>query len=101
MSKNPEQQKEPIPSNEFLMAEVAKIKAEIDKLKNLKEQTFGSHSVKRKPARKTVKKKTAAKRKPARKTVKHTSKTKRTRKPSRITRKSPTRSKKNTPRQRR
>ena len=84
MSENAEQQKEPIPSNEFLMVEVAKIKAELDELKNLKEQTFGSHSVKRKPARKTVKKKTAAKRKPARKT-----------------RKSPTRSKKNTPRQRR
>ncbi|MFZ8937829.1 MAG: hypothetical protein ACO2Y5_06225, partial [Nitrosopumilaceae archaeon] len=70
MSENSEQQNESNPSNEFLLAEVAKIKAELDELKNLKEQTFRSSSTKRKPARKTVKKKTAVKRKPARKTVK-------------------------------
>ncbi|MFB5614486.1 MAG: hypothetical protein ACE5RI_05235, partial [Candidatus Nitrosomaritimum yanchengensis] len=77
MSENAKQQKESIPSNEFLIAEVAKIKAELDELKNLKEQSFGSTSVKRKPVRKTVKKKTATKRKPVRKTVKKKTATKR------------------------
>ena len=86
MSENAEQQKEPIPSNEFLIAEVAKIKAELYELKNLKEQTFGS---------------TSGNRKPARKTVKHASKTQRTRKSSRTTRKPTRRSKKNTSRRKR
>ena len=67
MAENLENQNEPIPSNEFLIAEVAKIKAELDDLKNLKEETFRSHSVKRKPARKTVKKKTSSQRKSYRK----------------------------------
>ena len=63
---------DPIPTNEFLIAQVAKIKAELEELKNLKDKAFKSSSPKRKPARKTVRKttrKTAAKRKPARKTV--------------------------------
>ncbi|MFB5625377.1 MAG: hypothetical protein ACE5RQ_01265, partial [Nitrosopumilus sp.] len=68
MSENAEQQNESIPSNEFLIAEVAKIKAELDELKNLKDKTFGSPSTKRKQVRKTVKKKTAVKRKPAKRT---------------------------------
>jgi hypothetical protein len=76
MSENAEQQNESIPSNEFLIAEVAKIKAELDELKNLKDKTFGSPSTKRKQVRKTVKKKTAVKRKPAKRTVRKTVKKK-------------------------
>ena len=80
MSENNSRQ-DPIPTNEFLIAQVAKIKAELEELKNLKDKTFKSSSPKRKPARKTTRK-TAAKRKPARKT---TRKTAAKRKPTRKT----------------
>ncbi|MFQ5440641.1 MAG: hypothetical protein ACE5DL_04175 [Nitrosopumilaceae archaeon] len=56
------------PSSEFLREEIAKIKAELNELKNLKEGNSRSTktAVKRKPVKRraAVKRKTAAKRKP-------------------------------------
>ena len=56
------------PSDEYLLKEIAKIKAELKELKNLKEKTYRSSkpAAKRKPVKRraVVKRKTAAKRKP-------------------------------------
>jgi hypothetical protein len=56
------------PSDEYLLKEIAKIKAELKELKNLKEKTYRSSkpTAKRKPVKRkaVVKRKTAAKRKP-------------------------------------
>jgi len=61
------------PSNEYLLKEIAKIKEELNHLKNLKDKTFRTtkSKTKRKPVRKrvAVKRKTVAKRKPVRKRV--------------------------------
>ena len=71
---------EVIPTKEFLINEVTKIKSELEELKNLKDQTFRSSSLKRKPVRKAVKKKAVVKRKPVRKAVKKVSKPKQSKK---------------------
>jgi hypothetical protein len=56
------------PSDEYLLKEIAKIKAELKELKNLKEKTYRSSkpAAKRKPVKRraVVKRKPAAKRKP-------------------------------------
>ncbi|MDX1441365.1 MAG: hypothetical protein R3237_02780, partial [Nitrosopumilaceae archaeon] len=68
MSENNQGQGDPIPTNEFLIEEVAKIKAELEELKNLKDETYTPSATKRKTAAKRKPaRKTAAKRKPARK----------------------------------
>jgi len=66
------------PSNEYLLEEIAKIKTELNQLKNLKDQTFQKTKSllkrkavpKRKQVKKTVKRKTVPKRKQVKKTVK-------------------------------
>jgi hypothetical protein len=59
------------PSDEYLFEEIAKIKAELEQLKNFKDKAFRPTKsvVKRKPAKKraAVKKKAVVKRKPAKK----------------------------------
>jgi hypothetical protein len=67
------------PSNEYLREEIAKIKTELDQLKNLKEQTFQitKSTSKRKPVKKSVKRRTVTKRKPVKKSVKRRTVTKR------------------------
>ncbi len=56
------------PSDEYLLEEIAKIKEELQQLRNLKEKTFRSFkpAAKRKPVKRraAVKRKSAAKRKP-------------------------------------
>jgi hypothetical protein len=56
------------PSDEYLLKEITKIKAELKELKNLKEKTYRSSkpAAKRNPVKRkaVVKRKTAAKRKP-------------------------------------
>ena len=49
------------PSNEYLLKEIAKIKAELNHLKNLKDKTF--RTTKSKTKRKPVRKRVAVKRK--------------------------------------
>ena len=61
------------PSHKFLLEEIAKIKKELNQLKNLKDKTFRSTklSSKRKPVKRrvAVKRKTVTKRKPVKRRV--------------------------------
>ncbi len=59
-----EQKREQIPSNEYLLEEVAKIRKALKQLKNLKEKTF--ESTKPKAKRKPAKRRAAVKRKAVR-----------------------------------